>query len=213
MRARNLFAVALAGASLAAHGGPRQASVEGVLTSPADPTGGAVVFLVPLDPAAPPPVLDSVVVDQLNLRFEPRVTVVTPGTRVSFRNSDPTGHNVFSPPTIGADFDMGTYARGDERSHLFSEPGAYLIFCHVHPEMVAYVVAVPTAWFAVTDDAGRFRIAAVPAGRYTLRVWHRRLRDPSRVITVPETGTLRLTISSERARHARLRNLDDPEGR
>ena len=195
-------------APLLLRGAGPSAAVDGVLTSGTDLTGDAVVYLVPAD-RRPAPAEDSAVIDQVNLRFEPRVTVVTPGTRVLFTNSDPTGHNVFSPPGIGGGFDLGTWPMDEVRSYLFTEPGAYVLFCHVHPEMVAYVVVVPTGFHAVTDEAGHFTIRDVPAGRYVLRVWHRHLKDPVRTVDVPESGTLHVTIPVERTRHARGRTLDE----
>ncbi len=186
-------------------------AVEGVLTSRTAVVSGAVVYLVPLEGPAVSRPLDSALVDQRNLRFVPRVLVVTPGTAVTFRNSDPIMHNVFSPGGVGADFDLGSYTGAEVRRQVFGELGAYVILCHVHPEMAAYVVVVPTALSAVADDAGRFRITGVPPGRYVLRLWHRHLRDPERAIAIGEGATLRLAVSVERSRRPRIRTLEDPE--
>lgn len=167
--------------------------MNGVVTSPNARPGGAVVYLVPqVDTVAPAP--ESVVIDQANLRFVPRVAAVTPGTTIAFRNSDPIMHNVFSPAETGDPFDLGTYPRSDHRSHTFTRPGAYVILCHVHPEMAAYVVVVPTAHRAVVDERGRFRIVDVPRGRYLLRVWHRRAPLHEEPLEVLDGGVYRLEI-------------------
>lgn len=186
-------------------------SVDGTLTSSSGPTAGAVVYLIPLDSTVEVRPLDSAVIDQQSLRFVPRVLTVTPRTPVTFRNSDAVQHNVFSPPRIGADFDLGTYRQFEVRTRSFDEPGAYLILCQVHPEMVAYVVTVPTAWSAVVDATGQFHIADVPPGRYELHVWQRFLRDPLRTIAVAEGQVLRVTIPVEMSRRPRGRQLDERE--
>jgi hypothetical protein len=40
--------------------------------------------------------------------------------------------------------------------------------------MSAYVIALETPYFAVSDDKGEVRIPGVPAGRYRLEVWYER---------------------------------------
>ncbi len=133
-------------------------------------------------------------IDQVNLRFSPSVIVVLPGTAVEFRNSDPVFHNVFSPGGSGERFDLGRYPRNDSRSHTFKAHGAHVILCHIHPEMVAYVVVAPTPYFAIVDGTGRFRIDDVPPGRYTIRVWQRRVRPFEEELVVREGEHLHLNL-------------------
>jgi hypothetical protein len=61
-------------------------------------------------------------------------------------------------------------------------------------------VVVNTPYFALTDRTGAFRIAGVPAGEYTVRLWHERATDATlkaleRKITLP--GTLPKVVISE----------------
>ena len=58
------------------------------------------------------------------------------------------------------------------------------ILCKVHPEMEAFVVAVPTPYHAVSKADGSFRIADVPDGSYTVKVWHPKLKPASKAVTV-----------------------------
>jgi hypothetical protein len=57
------------------------------------------------------------------------------------------------------------------RSYTFRQPCAATLLCSVHPEMEAFVVAVPTPYFAVTDKSGAYSIQGVPDGAYTVRSW------------------------------------------
>jgi hypothetical protein len=57
---------------------------------------------------------------------------------------------------------------------LFNRPGVSFIFCNIHPQMSAVVVALDTPYFAISDEAGNFAINDVPEGRYQLQVWHER---------------------------------------
>ena len=45
------------------------------------------------------------------------------------------------------------------------------MFCNIHPAMAAYILAVDTPYFAVSDREGRFTIAEIPAGTYTYHAW------------------------------------------
>ena len=79
-------------------------------------------------------------------------------------NSDRVFHNVFSFHD-GKRFDLGLYPVGTRQLVTFDAPGVSRIFCNIHPNMAAYVVAVDSAFFAVTDAEGRFAIAGVEAAR------------------------------------------------
>lgn len=137
---------------------------------------------------------DTVIMDQRGLRFLPSVVAGRPGLTVEFLNSDPILHNVFSPGWSGESFDLGTYPSNMSRSHTFSRPGPHVILCHVHPEMVAYVVVVSTPFHAVTGPEGRFRIEGIPAGSHRIEVWRRGSEPVGRRFTVPEVGDLSLTL-------------------
>jgi len=169
--------------------------VDGVVTAPGFPATGAVVYLMRQgESGLAATTSEAALIDQANLRFVPRVLAIPPGTTVDFRNSDPMMHNVFSPAFSGDPFDLGTYPRTEHRSHSFDRTGVYVILCHVHPEMAAYVVVVETPHTAVVDENGRFRLDGVPPGRYLLRVWHRRIPRFEQAVIVPPDGLHRLEV-------------------
>jgi plastocyanin len=143
-------------------------------------TGGdlsnVVVWLTPLDPgmaltSAPPAAAPRLV--QRNKTFEPHLLVVVAGTSVAFPNEDPYLHNVFSL-FDGKRFDLGFYEAGSSRTVRFDRVGVSFLFCNIHPEMSAVVVAVPTAYYGISDRAGHVMIPNVPDGRYRMDVWAER---------------------------------------
>jgi plastocyanin len=122
-------------------------------------------------PGAPvPSVRQKAVLDQRNLSFSPRVLVVRVGTTVDFPNNDRVFHDVFSFRD-GKKFELGLYPVGAVKYVPFDRPGLSRVFCNIHPAMAAYVLAVDTPYFAVSDRQGRFTIAEVPAGTYTYHAW------------------------------------------
>jgi len=134
---------------------------------------------------------EHVIVDQRNLMFYPHVLPVLVGTVVDFHNGDMLLHNVFSPDGCGDGFQLGTWPRGESRSYTFNDPCTAVILCNVHPEMEAYVVVVETPYFAFTDDEGHYKIEGVPAGDYTLKIWHERFRSETQSAIVAETTSVR----------------------
>ncbi len=197
MRGSRVVAWALA-ASLGAIplGAQGDGAVAGSVTVPGPGLSGVVVYLVPArGTRSTPPRPFATQIDQRDLRFVPRVIAATPGTTVSFPNSDPVMHNVFHPSErAGGGFDLGTYPPGEARSFTFRSEGAYVIFCHVHPEMVAYVVVIASPHRAVTDEHGAFRIDSITPGTYYLRTWHRRLRTNEQIVRVSANGVTRVVL-------------------
>ena len=131
--------------------------------------------------------------DQMNLVFSPHVLPVLVGTTVDFKNSDAVLHNVFSADACADKFNLGTWPKGESKSFTFKRECAATLLCKVHPEMEAFVVAVPTPYFAVTKADGSYDIADVPDGGYTVKVWHPKLKATQKAVKVAgrDRGRLR----------------------
>jgi plastocyanin len=108
---------------------------------------------------------------QKNKSFEPHLLVVPVGSVVQFPNRDPFFHNVFSL-FEGKRFDLGLYEAGSTRNVHFDKPGVSFIFCNIHSEMSAVVIALSTPYYAVSDAHGRIVIPHVPDGKYHLHIWY-----------------------------------------
>ena len=130
------------------------------------PVGGATVPAFPAMSNGERPRLV-----QKNKSFEPHVLVVPVGASVEFPNRDPFFHNVFSL-FEGKRFDLGLYEAGSTRNVVFDKPGISYIFCNIHSEMSAVVIAVTSPYYGISDRKGRVAISHVPPGRYTLRIWY-----------------------------------------
>jgi plastocyanin len=132
-----------------------------------------VVWLEPANQPMPP--LQPVVVRmvQRHKEFQPHVLAIRTGTAVEFPNYDPIFHNAFSN-IDGQPFDVGLYAPGSSRRVVFHRAGIVRVFCNIHQSMSAVIVVENTPWMGVSDDHGKFRIAGVPPGQYTLNVFFER---------------------------------------
>src|SRR6202167_2190345 len=170
-------------------------SVETSTTAVRD-ASNVVVWLTPLDRAAEPPAVPPAGRDQpprlvqRNKTFEPHLLVVPVGTLVVFPNEDPFFHNIFSLYD-GRRFDLGLYESGMTRSVLFDRPGVSFLFCNIHAEMSAVIVAVDTPYFGLSDPSGHVIIPNVPDGRYQMNVWYERslpenLQGLTRSVTISD---------------------------
>jgi hypothetical protein len=131
---------------------------------------------------------------QTGHRFVPHVLAILQGTEVRFHNQDLVYHNTFSRAPI-APFDLGKYPPRARRRVVFDHAGVVPLFCELHPTMNAYVIVVPHRGFTQADRSGRFTIRRLPAGEYTLRVWHP-VRGEKRVaVELPIRGDAKVELS------------------
>jgi hypothetical protein len=132
----------------------------------------AVVWLEPLQgtPALPFVASGRYTLLQKNRSFAPHLQVIPVGSVVTFPNTDPFFHNVFSL-FEGKRFDLGLYEAGSSRSVTFSREGASYIFCNIHPEMSAVVLALSTPLYALAAADGTFNLRGIPPGDYRMNVW------------------------------------------
>jgi plastocyanin len=137
---------------------------------PLSPDDPIVVWLSPVGTQAPAETpRKSFRMVQKDKRFSPHLLVVPAGSEVSFPNLDPFFHNVFSLFN-GQRFDLGLYETGSRRSVAFNREGVSYIFCNIHPEMGAVIIALATPYFA-EGHGGSVILTHVPPGTYTLHLW------------------------------------------
>jgi plastocyanin len=146
------------------------ADVRGLARVAGRPLADVVVWLESPHAAAPTATTKHVVLDQRNLQFSPHVLAVQVGTIVDFPNNDRVFHNVFSFRD-GKVFDLGMYPAGAVHHVTFDKAGLSRIFCNIHPGMAAYILAVASPYFALSDARGSFAIPSVEPGSYTFHAW------------------------------------------
>ena len=186
-----ILVAVVAGFTLAASAGTISGQVSGV-------AGQSVVYVDTISGKTFPAPAQHPVIDQKSLVFQPHVTAVQVGTTVDFLNSDSVAHNVFWT-SIGGNkklgHNLGTWPKGERKSFKFDTPGAVPILCNVHPEMSAYLVVVPTPYFATSDQAGSYKIENVPDGNYTVIAWHEGSKNQSKPVSASGDAKADFTLS------------------
>jgi hypothetical protein len=133
--------------------------------------------IAPIHPSYTEMKKKDVVLDNVNCRFEPRVTAGWTQQKFIFRNSDPSiGHNVFAQPFANRSLNPSIPASGVYTVNYPSpERLPFTASCSIHPWMKGWILVRPDPYFAVSAKNGSFKIENLPAGDYHFQIWHESL--------------------------------------
>ena len=138
------------------------------------------------------------VLDQNGCIYSPHVLGVQVDQVVDILNTDGTLHNVHSLPKLNPQFNVAMPKFKKKKEVTFTKQEMmFPIKCDVHPWMKCYVAVVNHPFFDVTGEDGTFEISGLPAGTYTLEVWHEKLGTKTVSVTVADgaTKTVNFTLS------------------
>lgn len=140
---------------------------------------------------------DKFVYDQKKCMFVPRIMLIKPNAPGEVLNSDSIGHN------------FHTISKGVYNINKKIEPGSKLVVtssnirragmvrakCDIHSWMGGWWVVAETPYTVLTDKDGNFTLKDVPAGSYTLKVWHEKLGETEQKIVVKAGETTKANVS------------------
>ena len=153
-----------------------------------------VVYIKSATPLAAAPGMQQFSMAQERETFIPHVLPIQAGSTVEFPNRDPIFHNVFSL-SAARTFDLGRYPQGDSKSVTFDQAGLVPVFCHIHSDMSAIILVLDNPYFTVPGTDGRYRIADIPPGAYTLVAWHERSEPVETAVELKDGQTVELNIT------------------
>ncbi len=133
------------------------------------------------------------IVEQRGREFLPHVLAIPVGSTVQFPNFDQVFHNVFSTSPTAA-FDLGLYRGGDAREYVFAKEGILRLGCNLHANMSAYIAVVAAPHFVITDDTGKFSFKHLQPGKYRLKAWNERSKNPTIMEVNVKNGANDLSI-------------------
>ena len=93
---------------------------------------------------------------------------------------------MFSPDV--REWDTGYLGKSETAKKTFESAGAIALLCNIHPEMLGYVLVIPSTYFGKLGADGKYAIADVPPGTYRVTAWAPRLPTATQSVTVPATG-------------------------
>ena len=115
-----------------------------------------------------------VVVDQVNCEYVPYASVVYKEQKLTFKSSDPVGHNVDFKPMAKGNASINPMLPPNGKAAYTikaAEKRPTAVNCSIHPWMKGYVFISDNPFAAVTKPDGSFEISGVPAGEQHIIVW------------------------------------------
>lgn len=128
--------------------------------------------------------LKKVTLDQKGCEYAPHVLAFPAGSTVQILNDDGILHNVHSYSKVNSAFNMAQPKFKKSLDVKIDKPEVVEVKCDVHGWMHGWLVATENPYFAVTDKSGSFKLDNVPAGSYTVEVWHEKLGKSTQKVTV-----------------------------
>jgi hypothetical protein len=140
---------------------------------------------------------ESFAFDQKKCSFLPRVMLIKPNMAGEVLNSDSIGHN------------FHTISKGVYNINKKIQPGSKLVVtssnirrsgmvrakCDIHSWMGGWWVVAETPYTVLTDQDGNFTLKDVPAGSYTLKIWHEKLGQSEQKIVVKAGETTKADVA------------------
>jgi len=125
-----------------------------------------------------------VTLDQAGCEYKPHVLAFQAGSPVEILNPDGILHNVHSYSKANSPFNQAQPKFKKTLEVKIDKPEAVEVKCDVHGWMHGWLVATANPYFAVTDGSGNFKLTDVPAGSYTVEVWHEKLGKSTQKVAV-----------------------------
>jgi plastocyanin len=125
-----------------------------------------------------------VTLDQKDCEYHPHVLAFPVGTPVEIQNPDGILHNIHSYSKANPTFNIAQPKFKKTVDVKLEKPEAVNVKCDVHGWMSGWLVVTESPYVAVTDNSGAFKLTDVPAGSYTVEVWHETLGKSSQKVTV-----------------------------
>jgi plastocyanin len=137
---------------------------------------GSRTFDVPTTP---------VVLDQSGCKYHPHVLGVMAGQTVQIKNDDQTTHNIHPTPQNNREWNESQPPSSPALEKNFAREEIMLpVKCNQHPWMKMYINVVKSPFFAVTDKDGKYTIAGLPPGDYTIAFVQEKLGEQDQKVTV-----------------------------
>jgi len=125
---------------------------------------------------------------QKGCNFTPHVLTVTAESVLVVKNEDGISHNfhTFGFENDPVNFSQPGTMKVKKVDEGFEEPEVIKVQCDIHEWMNAWIVVTAGSAVGVTGADGAFSIRNVKPGKYKVKVWHEKLGEVEKDVTVKE---------------------------
>ena len=136
--------------------------------------------------------------------FQPRVLIIPVETEFEIHNKDALTHNLHTFGKDNATINKGQPKTVPVIKHSFEVPERVKVKCDIHKWMNGWFIVVDNPYTVLTDANGNFTLSGVPAGTYTVSVWHEALGPQAQEVTIKGEETVKADFGlKEKKRRSR----------
>ena len=132
--------------------------------------------------------------DQKECIYTPRVVLSPAGADLNILNNDGILHNIHTYSEANPSINKAQPKFRKKMTQNFAQSETIRVECDAHSWMKGWLVVTDHPYYAVTDASGAFELADVPAGSYTLRIWHETLGEMTQDVTVEAGGAASVAL-------------------
>jgi plastocyanin len=127
----------------------------------------------------------AVTIDQQGCKYHPHVLGVMTGQNIEIKNDDPTTHNIHPTPADNREWNESQPPQAAPITKSFAREEIMLpVKCNQHPWMRMYINVVKSPFYAVTGPDGKYTIAGLPPGTYTIAFVQEKLGEQTQQVTL-----------------------------
>jgi len=162
------------------------ASDDTVVTGPGGTFANVVVYvqddMSKYSFTAPP---DPAKIDQKGCLYHPHIVGMMAGQTLEVTNSDSTTHNIHPVPKDNREWNQSQSPGASPLMEVFARPeDAIPVKCNVHPWMKSYIFVFKNPYFSITGTDGKYNIANLPPGTYTIVAWQEQYGTVTQQVTI-----------------------------
>jgi plastocyanin len=143
---------------------------------------------------------DAVTLTQSGCKYKPHVLGVMAGQTIKIVNADPTTHNIHPTPKNNRDWNESQAPQAAPLEKTFAREEILLpVQCNQHPWMRMFVNVVKNPFYAVSGPDGKFEIAGLPPGDYTIAFVQEKLGEQDQKVTLAakDSKTVDVTFKAQ----------------
>ena len=159
--------------------------------------GNVVVAIEKIDKGKAYNKKEIIAFDNKKCMFVPHVTTAVKGQKLGINNSDPVLHNthLYHGAKLKTLYNIALPLQNKVIKKKIRKPGVVTVKCDAHEWMLSYVYVFKHPYSTVSAANGSFAIKDVPPGNYKVKIWHEKLGEVTKDVTVAAGGTAKLTHS------------------
>lgn len=167
---------------------PTPVTTENVVTGPGNTLRWVAIYISAGDQGSAAPT-QAARYDQKDCQYIPHVAVMQVNQPLEIYNDDPHSHNIHPLATVNPEWNKSQPAGAPPIHATFEKPEFIPVKCNVHPWMHGYFAVLKTSHATVTGEDGKFSIAGLPPGKYTLTAWHEKFGTQTQDVTITGSET------------------------